>query len=125
MITPVLAWSRILRCFLLGFSMGPAIDLVRPLHSRLPLLSQPAACLTVFAGWLYLVFGICEADIRWACLFSASFGYGLWYLTLSQLFLPLTAGFWRGFAGLLGLIFGPVHTFFQKIWHFSKKNICI
>lgn len=92
---PGLVWHRLAGCFLAGILLGPAADLFRPLHRRLPVLTQLIIGTEFFLCWLYLGFGLCRGDLRMGYFGSAALGFLLWE---------------RCFGRCMGAFFG-------KLWH--------
>ena len=51
---------------LLGMGLGLCYELLRPLRHKLPALSDGLFVLAALTAWVYLSFGICGGDIRFA-----------------------------------------------------------
>ena len=83
---PELVWHRLTGCFLAGVLLGPSADLFRPLHRRLPVMTQLIIGTEFFLCWLYLGFGLCRGDLRMGYFGSAALGF-LLFLIPSIIFL--------------------------------------
>ena len=62
--TPGVFLPRLLGCFLCGVLLGPVTDLLRPLHPRLPRLTETVLSAALLAAWLFTSFGLCRGDLQ-------------------------------------------------------------
>ena len=77
-LNPGLVWNRLAGCFLAGVLLGPAADLFRSLHRRLPVLTQLVIGTEFFLCWLWLGFGLCRGDLRIGYLLGTAAGFCFW-----------------------------------------------
>lgn len=124
MITPEIAWQRIIQCFLLGCILGPILDFLKPFHRRFPIVYQIGVCIILLPAWLILSFDICMGDIRIGYLAGCVAGYLLWLGTLHSMVCHVFDRFWQLIARLCGMIAAPVHNFLKKNSHNAKKALC-
>ena len=91
--TPAVVWERLLGCFLCGVLLGPAVDFLRPLGRKLPILTRVFICLELMLCWLFALFGICRAELRLGWYVAMMAGFALW----ERLFGTAAAAFFGGF----------------------------
>ena len=96
--SPGLVWNRLAGCFLAGILLGPAVDLFRPVHRRLPVLTQLLMAAEFFACWLWLGFGLCRGDLRLGYFSSAALGFYLWERCFGTCTAAFFAIFWHAAA---------------------------
>ena len=95
--TPAVFLPRLLGCFLTGALLGPGMDLLRPIHRRLPRLTELLLCVLLLAAWLFTSFGLCRGDLQLGYYLATLGGFFLWE--------------W-GFGGATA-------AFFARLWHFA------
>ena len=98
--TPAVFLPRLLGCFLTGVLLGPGMDFLRPLHRRIPRLTELMLSLLLLTSWIWTSFGLCRGDLQ--------IGY----------YLAMLAGFahWEWLFG------AALSSRFGIFWHFGQKN---
>ena len=91
--TPAVVWERLLGCFLCGVVLGPAVDFLRPLSRKLPMLTRVFICVELSLCWLFALFGICRAELRLGWYLAVMGGFALW----ERLFGTAAAAFFGSF----------------------------
>ena len=76
--TPAVVWARLLGCFLCGVLLGPAVDFLRPLGKKLPILTRMLICAELVLCWLFALFGICRGELRLGWYLAMMAGFALW-----------------------------------------------
>ena len=108
--TPGVFLPRLLGCFLCGVLLGPVTDLLRPLHPRLPRLTETVLSAALLAAWLFTSFGLCRGDLQLGYYLAMLGGFGLW----EWLFGRAASAFWARLWHFAGIPLGEIRKFFQK-----------
>ena len=95
MTAPVIAARRFLAGFLVGFFLGIFYDLLRPLRPRHTTLSDFLFLPAAVWAWMYVMFGICKADLRLSAFVALVAGCLSWEGTVSRPLRPLFPGIWK------------------------------
>ena len=95
--TPAVFLPRLLGCFLTGALLGPGMDLLRPIHRRLPRLTELLLCGLLLAAWLFASFGLCRGDLQLGYYLAMGLGFALWEWLFGR----------------------AVSAFFSRLWHFA------
>ena len=93
--SPGVVWERLAGCFLAGVLLGPAVDLLRPLHRRLPVLTQILMALDLTVCWLYTSFGLCRGELQMGCYMAVLAGLALWETFFGRAAASFFGLFWQ------------------------------
>jgi hypothetical protein len=95
MISPAIAAQRLGWSLAVGVALGFWYGFLRPLRGKCrnfaDLLFVAAACY----GWLYIAFGVCGGDMRFALLVAMAVGGFLWERTVGRLLRPVFGKIWK------------------------------
>ena len=112
--TPGVVGQRLVGCFLWGVLLGAAADVFKPLHRRLPRLSELLIGLELLFVWLHSSFALCRGELRVGFYLALLLGAGLW----EQLFGEVAGALWRNFWHFAVLPGKFLRKFFRKIANF-------
>ena len=108
--TPGVFLPRLLGCFLCGVLLGPVTDLMRPLHPRLPRLTETVLSAALLAAWLFTSFGLCRGDLQLGYYLATLGGFFLWEWVFGGAAAAFFARLWH----FAGIPLGEIRKFFQK-----------
>ena len=106
------SWLCLYRALLLGGCLGIIYGFLRPMRPRW--LGDLLFLGALYWVWIYLVFGLCNADPRFAYTATLLGGCFLWDQTFGFLLLPVFSAFWKGFYRLMGVIALPLRLFLSQ-----------
>ena len=95
MTAPETAARRFLLACLVGAVLGAVYGFLRPLRPKRTAAADGLFVLCMLYGWLFLHFGLCEADIRPAYSFAMVLGGFGWESSVGMLLRPVFRLFWR------------------------------
>ena len=114
-------WLNLLQGLLLGGVLGIVYGFLRPLRWRW--LGDLFFIGALFYFWIYLGFGICGGDLRFAYTAALLLGCFLWYQCFGPWLAPLFSAFWKGFFSVLAGIFAPLGWFCKKCAFFKNFSL--
>ena len=102
-------WFCLYRALLLGMLLGVIYGFLRPLRPRW--LGDLLFVGAMIYLWIYMCFGICDADPRFAHTALLLGGCVAWNVIFGKQTAPLFSAFWKGVSHLLKAFLLP----FEKI----------
>lgn len=108
--TPAVFLPRLLGCFLTGALLGPGMDLLRPIHRRLPRLTELLLCGLLLTAWLFASFGLCRGDLQLGYDLAMGLGFALWEWLFGRAVSAFFARLWH----FAGIPLREIRKFFQK-----------
>ena len=121
MTEPVLAARRFLAGLLLGAVAGLWYDLLEPVRRRKAWLADLLFLPGLAWGWLQLMFGICQGDIRMGGLLALLLGLLGWEGTAGWTLRPVVLWFFKIWEEIFRLILLP----FKKIFENSEPLLVV
>lgn len=120
-VSPAIVAARVLRCLVLGATVGVLSDLLLPLRRRLAVVRDLVLSVWLCRCWLVICFSLCHGDIRLGYWAAACLGALLWRVGLS----PLIRGFLVQSEGKMKKQCAPILSRSKKIsqnMNFFRKN---
>ena len=106
----------------LGCALGLLYGFLRPFRPRW--LGDLAFIAALFWTWIYLVFGLCDADPRMAYTLFLLAGGCLWEGTAGVLLGPVFSLFWKFFSRFFCFFWGCFQKYLEKSGENHKFSLC-
>lgn len=123
--SPAVAAQRLGYALAVGAALGLLYGFLRPLRPRLTVLADGVFVLCALWGWVYLMFGLCQGDIRFGLFTAMVLGAWVWEVSIGRLLRPVFQKFWKALGAVFAFFLRPVRLFFAKKQKFSQKTIGI
>ena len=95
--------------FLLGCGLGLFYGFLRPVRPRW--LGDLLFIGMLFWLWIYLCFGLCGGDPRFAYTISLLTGTAVWEILFGSILSPVFSAFWKGLHRFFSLVSLPFQFF--------------
>lgn len=118
MTPPAESFRWLLAAFGIGLILGLVHGFLRPLRRKKSWGADLLFVAAMFAGWLYLGFGVCGGDLRLGWLMGMFGGIVLFDALPGRLLRPVFGLFWKYVEQIVSFILRPCKKILKK----SKKN---
>ena len=99
----MMSFFHLWQALLVGCCLGLFYGFLRPFRPRW--LGDLLFIIALFQGWIYLIFGLCQADPRLADTVFLLGGILLWEMSFGRLLFPQFSSFWYCFYSIFSGIY--------------------